>query len=100
MSTPYNLDDGISEYFEFSVFGNTYRFRQPTTGEFRKLQTMADDDEATKNFLSEFITKVDEKAPDFVDVMDRFTLPHWKNFRVMINSEMGLDGSNSSTTGS
>lgn len=87
----YNLDDGVNEYFEFIVKGNTYRFKYPTTEEMEGLRKIEGDDEKATGFLLNFINKVDEKSPDFKDIQKQMTVAHWVKFREMITKEMGLN---------
>ena len=93
---PYNLDEGVSEYFEFILKGFTYRFRYPTTDELegQDIKDIKKDEESVKNVLFKFITKVDPKAPDFEEVSKKMTVPNWRNFRIMLVTEMSADGKN------
>jgi len=95
-STPYNLDDGYSEYFPFIVKGHLYHFRYPTTAELKKWDESRDS-ESMKNFLSEFITPGDDKAPPFIEIVDQLTVRHWKMFGDMMSEEMSLNGQSKRT---
>lgn len=89
----HDLDAGIQESFEFIVKGHKYRFRQLNTEEIEKLQEVSKDKDAlkTKEFLFQFITKVDEKSPEFAEVAKQMIAPQWKKFQEMIKKEMGIE---------
>lgn len=85
----YNLDD-VQEYFEFTIFSKKYRFRQPNPEELEKLKTLGSDEEKMKSFLDTLVTKVDADALDFMDVIKKMTIPHWKKFNEMIKTELSM----------
>ena len=89
MNQPYNLDSDVSEYFEFILKGNTYKFRYPTTREAfsAKKLTEASDDES-KKFMVQFISKVDEKAPDFAELIEDINIVYWSRFIDMVTKEL------------
>lgn len=95
-ATPYNLDDGISEYFEFILKGHTYQFKYLTTDEMQELMKVEQSDEAIKNFFSRFITKTDPASPEFADIAGQMTIPQLVRFREMVTKEMNPVESNQS----
>lgn len=85
----FDLDDSVREYFEFSVKGHKYRFNHMTTDEVEELKKLGDDDVKTKELLFKFISKVDPKSPSFKEISKKMIVPHWVNFRKMIETEFG-----------
>ena len=86
---PYDLDSGISEYFEFILKGNTYRFRYPTTREsFEAKKLTGVSDEESKAFMVKFVSKVDEKTPDFADIIEDLNVKYWAKFIDMVTKEL------------
>lgn len=94
----HNLDEGITEYFEFILKGFTYRFKYPNTEELEELRKAKENE--GNDILFGFITKVDEKTPDFKELQKKMTVVHWKRFRQMISKEMGIDEDTPSKTNS
>jgi len=89
MNQPYNLDTDVSEYFEFILKGNTYRFRYPTTREAFEAKKLENAPlEESKKYLIQFISKVDEKSPDFQDVIDDVNVVYWSKFNDMVIREL------------
>lgn len=97
-SIPYNLDEG-AEYFEFIIQKNLYRFRYPSTAEVKELGDLTSSDDNVKKFLLKFISKVEEIAPDFVEVIDNMNVNQIKRFQQMVMKEMGVDENNSNPKG-
>lgn len=92
MNQPYDLDSGISEYFEFILKGNTYRFRYPTTREASEAKELENKSEKeSKDFMIKFVTKVDEKSPDFGDIIDDLSVKYWSRFISMVTKELTSD---------
>lgn len=83
----YNLDDSVVEYFDFIVKGHKYRFRHMTTEEMEKLKLVEKDSDKMTAYLYQFITKVDEGAPDFSETAKQMITPHWVAFRKMIEAQ-------------
>lgn len=79
----YNLDEGVNEYFEFSVRGHVYKFRYMTVEEIEKMQTLTNNNDIM-DYVFTFISKVDEKSPEFATIAKKFTPPQLKNFKDMI----------------
>lgn len=93
----HNLDEGIVEYFEFVLFGHSYKFKQPSTEEIDELVSVKDDPEKIdqlKEFFYKFITPASEGAESFAVVAKKMTIPHWKRFNAMVAAEVGLDAGN------
>ena len=88
----YDLDEGVLEYFEFKIKGHHYKFRYLNTEETEAFQKVIKDkkdvDELSTEF-SKFITKVDEKSPEFLDIINKMLPPHWRKFMEMITTEFG-----------
>ena len=84
----YNLDDGIIEYFDFILKGNTYRFRQPNTLEMTEFGVLKDKPELMVKTMSRFITKVTENAPDFEDIANTLTVQYWRRFNEMLEEQL------------
>jgi len=96
MNQPYDLDSGISEYFEFILKGNIYRFRYPTTREATLANELKDKSEKeSKDFMIQFVTKVDEKTPNFEDIIDDLNVKYWAKFISMVTSELTSDDNKS-----
>ncbi len=91
---PYNLDDGVSETFHFTVKGHEYIFRQMNTEEVETFQGMKGDKEI-REFLYKFITKVRDDSPEFSEMAKQLTTPHWGNFMRMVVTEMTGKNGNS-----
>lgn len=85
----HNLDEGVQEYFDFIVNGFKYRFRHLNTEESEELKELekVGDDKKVKKFLYNFISKVDEKAPNFSETAKKMIGPQWVRFRKMIEEE-------------
>ena len=89
MNQPYNLDTDVSEYFEFILKGNTYRFRYPTTREAFEAKKLENAPlEESKKYLIQFISKVDDKSPDFQGVIDDVNVVYWSKFNDMVTREL------------
>lgn len=96
MNKPYDLDDGVNEYFEFILKGHLYHFRYPSTDEIDEIAEIKTTKQM-KETLSKFITKGQEDAPEFTEITEQLTIPHWARFRDMIIKEMSLNEDNPST---
>ena len=83
----HNLDENVNEYFDFQVKGFTYRFRHMTMEEIEKMKEYENDEQKTRQYLFNFISKVDETSPDFIETSKLMTVPHWIAFREMIKAE-------------
>ncbi len=104
----HNLDEGVEEYFEFTVRGHNYRFKQLNMDELEEVRIaslpVAEDmddkakkakEKESKESLFKFITPVGD-APKFEEVSKKMTVPHWNRFNKMVAIEMGLDDDNQS----
>jgi hypothetical protein len=93
MQKIHNLDDGVSEYFEFIVLGIQYRFRHLTTEETQELKDITeaestkDKDKKSINFFSKFIEPVNPGSPPFSETAKKMLIPHWRRFTEMVKSE-------------
>lgn len=85
----HNLDESVQEYFEFSVGGHTYRFRQLNTEDSYRYNDMKETAkrEDLEAFLYSFITPVGKDSPPFPEVAKKMILPQWRNFNKMIEAE-------------
>lgn len=93
----HNLDDGIVEYFDFQLFGHIYRFRHMNSEELQKMQTFGEDHDGVQEYFYQFITKLKDDSPEFVDVSKKMTIAHLMAFQRMIKKEFGADDSSQST---
>lgn len=89
MSQTHNLDEGVSETFNFVVKGHEYTFRHLNTEEMEEARKIATDEEKAKAFLYQFISKVKPESPDFSEVAKGMITSQWKNFRAMLKVEIG-----------
>lgn len=89
VSSNYNLDDSIQEYFTFTIGGHNYRFRHMNTEEVETLKGLEGDEDKSRAFLYDFISTEDEKAPAFPEVAKTMIVPHWIKFRKMLQTEFG-----------
>lgn len=87
-TTPYNLDD-VQEHFEFKAGGHIYKFKHMTTEELQEFVNIKDDNDKSMDYILQFITKVDESAPDFKEVYKKFITPQIVKFQEMIKTEFG-----------
>lgn len=98
--TVYNIDVGVSEFFEFETGGHTYKFRHLNTREmaefrqlFKKAQEskdgLADIEQEAVDFLLQFITSGDVSAPAFSEVWDTMITPRRNNFINLVIDQFG-----------
>lgn len=87
----HDLDDGVIEYFDFKLFGNTYRFKHLNTEEVEVIKSFGGDGDKIQTYLYKFITPVDKDIPEFSEVSKKMTIPHLQKFQKMIKSEFGID---------
>jgi glycerol-3-phosphate cytidylyltransferase-like family protein len=89
----YNLNDNVSDSFEFILGGFTYKMRYPTVEETEQVQEVlkkAEKDGDSSIILEQmyqFISCEDEKAPKIDEALKKQTLPVIKNFNEMIKAE-------------
>lgn len=86
MHKAHNLDEGVREYFSFTIMGHSYKFRQPTTAELKELDKMEKDGEEVD--YEKFITKVSKSSPSFEELSSSFFARHWRNFNKMVREEI------------
>lgn len=92
MSEIHNLDDSISEYFEFVFKGHRYKFRHLTTeevDEMAKIETSENSDKKLREYLYTFVSKTDDSSPEFSESAKDMILPQWSKFRDMLKTEFG-----------
>lgn len=88
-NTAYNLDDKeYSEYFEFTIFSNKYKFRYPSGQELNELRDDIKDGNDGLGIMQRFISSVDD-SPDFEETWNRMKVPQIKAFRNMLMTELG-----------
>jgi hypothetical protein len=96
MSKSWKLDTA-SEYFEFEIFGNRYKFRYPTTTELSEIGKLSDDVEKgaeveeetlTDAAFARFITPVEEGGTPFSEVWEKMNTKHLITFRKMVAVEI------------
>ena len=88
----YVLDEGVEEYFPFQIKGNNYLFRQPNTEELKIFEAFEGkgSDEFIKT-VSQFVTKGDDKAIEWPEMVKQMIGPHWGRFKEMILTEISGD---------
>lgn len=89
---PYNLDDA-TEFFEFTLKGNKYKMRYPTTEEVEKAQKdqgKDQDPQKIQEWMFSFIEPVDD-APDFKGELKKSSVKVLTRFNQMIEAEF-MDG--------
>lgn len=91
----HNLDEDVSEYFEFILFGKKYKFRYMTSDELTELKDIGDkkgsSEKEVLSYIYKFIGKGEEAAPDFVEVSSKMTIAHLKKFLIMVRTEFGIN---------
>ena len=86
----YNLDENINEYFEFTLGGNVYKMKYPTTKELEDIQKIKEPEEQGEKMLA-FISAVTDGAPDILEAMKDKNTQVTKRFRKMIATEIGME---------
>lgn len=99
-SKTFNLDENVSESFEFTVRGNTYIFRYPTTGEMvevlkiineaAKEGNSLDVEDRFMSILYSFITPKSKDVKPFDEIYPSLISPQQKNFVDMVRTEVLL----------
>ena len=90
----HNLDEGVEEYFTFQILNHAYKFQHLNSDEMEKFKAFKDkDNKEMQDFMNQFITKIDDAAPEFKEVSKKMLPPHWRKFLVMLKEEMGLEAS-------
>lgn len=88
---PYNLDESLAESFSFTIKGHEYNFRHLNTEEMDELAKLEGQSEKLKEFIIQFISKVDDKSPDFSEILKTMITPQWRNFRKMMKVEFSTE---------
>ena len=90
-NTLHNLDDH-SEYFEFILLGNTYKFRYPTTEEVVAFKKLVDSKKATDEeqlaWIFQFIKPETDGAQSITEVATKMTVKQQRLFMEMVVSEL------------
>lgn len=88
----YNLNDNVSDDFEFQLGGKKYKMRYPLIEELDKMQDILDksDDNKLMDYVYGFITPVGE-APNIKDTMQKQNVRLLRNFVTMIRVEFGIE---------
>lgn len=87
MNQIHNLDESIKESFDFILKGHQYRFRQMTMEELEQFSKLEGNEQEAKQFLYNFVTKVDQSSPDFSEIATQMYIPQWKRFTEMLKTE-------------
>jgi len=88
MPKDFNLDEGVEEFFTFTVLGSTYNFKYPNTEELEEISKIAKED--TKQLFSillKYITPVGSSEP-FEILSKKMISPHIMKFNKMVMEEM------------
>lgn len=89
MPKDFNLDEGVEEFFNFTVLGNTYKFKYPNSEELEELSKIAKTDlEKFSKSLLEFINPIGESKP-FQEIQNKMLPPHVAKFNKMVMEEIG-----------
>jgi hypothetical protein len=87
----YNLDDGVSESFKFSLAGHIYVMRYPTTEEIAEAQKIGDDDaDARTKWLYGFVTPENSDDPGIEEALKKANIKVVRNFNAMIEKEFAV----------
>lgn len=88
MPKDFNLDEGVEEFFTFTILGNTYSFKYPNSEELEELSKIAktDIEKLSKSLLS-FITPIADSKP-FEEIQKKMLTPHIAKFNKMIIEEI------------
>lgn len=90
MGSTYNLDEGADNSFSFSVGGNVYTMRYPTTEEIEAAQKLQDQPEKQLEWIYGFISPQEDGAPDIKATIGKSNIKVLKNFNTMIKTEFGV----------
>lgn len=83
----WDLEDGVSESFVFTFKGYEYKFKYLTTEDLADFQGMKDIYQFME-FISQFITPIDDKSPKFEEIYKKMSVKHLEKFSFMIKTEM------------
>ena len=90
----YNLNEEVSEDFEFQLMGFKYKVRYPTTEEIKQSQVDMENtenkDSKLTSWLYSLISKVSEDAPDIESALGKSNLKVLRKFNEMITTEFGI----------
>lgn len=87
MENNYNLDD-VNDSFEFTLSGNRYKMRYPTTEEVELGDKLKTDAEKLQ-WLYDFISPVELSSPPITEVLKRVNVKVLARFNEMIKTEFG-----------
>lgn len=89
----YNLNDNVSDSFEFEVGGHKYKMRYPTLPEAQKIgiesEKAGDDIDTFLKVVYSFVDSV-EDAPPIAETMKKQNMLVFKRFATMIRTEFGI----------
>lgn len=91
VSQPYNLDQDVQESFKFTLGGFTYIFKHLNTEQMDELLEFRSDPKKFIDYVVEFISPEDPKAPPFKEARLKMLAPHIKNFNKMLIAELGVE---------
>lgn len=89
MSSVHNLDDGVSEAFEFVLEGHHYLMKYPTTDDMDEIAKETDNDKVNKKLYS-YITAVSKDSPKFSDLIRRVSIKKGSRFIAMLQEEIKM----------
>lgn len=84
----HNLDDGVSEHFEFILGGFKYKMRYPTSEELATIAKYRSKEKAGEKTF-EFISPVDDKAPPISELVQQIPVNKFRKFMEMVRQEVG-----------
>lgn len=82
----HNLDEGISEYFQFVLGGFTYKMKYPNTKEIVNIAAEKNT-EKQMDLVYSFITSSEESAPKIKDALTQANIKVLQRFNAMIKKE-------------
>jgi len=89
----YNLNDNVSDHFEFVLGGFTYQMKYPTVEETEKVQDVLkkakenDDSAEILEQMYQFISSEDKEAPPISEALKKYNIKVIQNFNEMIKAE-------------
>lgn len=89
----YNLNDNVSDHFEFILGGHTYKMKYPTVEETEQVQDAlkkaqeSNNNESVLKIMFQFISSDDKEAPSFDEAIKKQNIKVIQNFSQMIEAE-------------
>ena len=92
MANPeYDLNDGVTESFRFSIGGHVYVMRYPTTEEIAEAQKIVDNDtDGRTKWLYSFVTPETQGDPSIEDTLKKVSIKVMQAFNKMIEKEFAV----------